>query len=234
MQEPFLTYFNWSTGKDSALALYKLLQDNRYRVGHLLTSLNAYHDRVTMHGLRRELWRQQVEALGLPYSTLELPEMPDMATYEAQVQARVEALKAEGFHHTAFGDIFLEDLRTYREEKLAPLGIQAHFPLWKQDSRHLMNEFLSLGFKAVVVCTKAACLDASFVGRVIDDAFLRDLPADVDPCGENGEFHTFCFDGPIFSRPIPFTLGECIYREYPAPNTDGKGMGFWFVDLLPV
>ncbi len=186
-----------------------------------------------MHGLRREFMLAQAEAIGLPLRTIELPEQPDMQLYENKMSEAVSSLKTDGFSHAAFGDIFLEALRRYREEKLATLGLKAVFPLWKRDTRDLMHEFIDLGFKAVVVCVNTDSLDASFAGRLLDESFLADLPAGVDPCGENGEFHTFCFGGPVFRHEIPFTLGEKVLREYPAPAGGGKKhSGFCFCDLI--
>ena len=154
-----------------------------------------------------------------------------MEEYEALMTKSVLHLKQQGFGCAAFGDIFLEDLKLYREKQLAALGIQPVFPLWKKDTTALLHEFLSLGFKAIIVCVNADKLDKSFAGRIIDKSFINDLPQGVDPCGENGEFHSFCFDGPIFKNPIPFTVGATIYREYESPNKEGK-TGFWFCDLL--
>jgi len=237
------TYFNWSSGKDSALALYYLLQDKNYSVEHLLTSVNSYHNRVSMHGLRRELLEQQVRSLDIANSTIELPEQPAMEEYESVMAEAVMKLQRKGFKYAAFGDIFLEDLRKYREAQLDRVNIRAVFPIWKRNTRELMDEFINLGFKAIVICINADLLEDSFAGRVIDRSFIDDLPKGVDPCGENGEFHTFCFDGPIFKKPIPFVVGEKVYREYNAPvdNDPGKDeallekkkMGFWFCDLLP-
>jgi uncharacterized protein (TIGR00290 family) len=237
------TYFNWSTGKDSALALHYLLQDKSYSVEHLLTSINTYHNRVSMHGLRRELFEQQIDALGIPYSTIELPEQPSMTEYEDLMKKTVSDLQQKGFEYAAFGDIFLEDLKIYREQQLAAFNIKGIFPIWKKDTKELLNEFIALGFKAILVCIKSDLLDVSFAGRIIDKDFIKDLPPNVDACGENGEFHTFCFDGPIFKKAINFTIGEKIYREYKAPEnkedkcfspTQKNNMGFWFCDLLPV
>lgn len=231
------TYFNWSSGKDASLALYYLQQDENFEVDTLVTSINAYHNRVSMHGLRREVLLKQVEAIGLPISTVELPEEPSMEDYNRIMQTTVAGLKIEGYTHCGFGDIFLEDLRAYREDQLKPYGIQCCFPLWKKDTKELMKEFLRLGFKAVVICLNAEYLDASFLGRVIDEEFLDDLPSNVDPCGENGEFHTFCFDGPIFKQPVKYVMGDKIYKEYKSPKSsegDNKVLttGFWFCDLL--
>ena len=235
---PHKTFFNWSTGKDSALALYYLLQDPAYEVEAMLTTLNAHHDRVTMHGLRRSLWQAQVAALGIPCHTVELPEMPDMATYEKSMEEALDPLLAAGHTHAAFGDIFLEDLKAYREEKLAATGLKAVFPLWKRDTAELAQEFFNLGFEAVVVTVNGQVLDESFAGRVYNAEFVADLPEGVDPCGENGEFHTFCYAGPIYSSPIAYTLGEKVAREYPAPKTDDGQQGppvvYYYQDLLPV
>lgn len=224
------TYFNWSTGKDSALALYHLQKESSLHIDQLLTTVNAHHNRVSMHGLRRELLLKQADALGLPLMTMELPEQPDMTEYNNLMAATVGQLKRDGYTDCGFGDIFLEDLRQYREDQLA--GITCHFPLWKRDTRELLLEFIDLGFKAVVLCLNASLLDASFVGRELDHSFLKDLPGTVDPCGENGEFHTFCYDGPIFSKPIAFEKGEKILRHYKTPSGEGKDQtGYWFIDL---
>jgi len=237
------TYFNWSTGKDSALALHYLLQDKNYSIEQLLTSVNAHHNRVSMHGLRRELLQQQIKALDIPYSTIELPEQPSMTEYEAVMKKTVMGLQQQGFDYAAFGDIFLEDLKIYREQQLSAFNIKAVFPLWKKDTKYLLNKFIELGFKAILVCINANLLHESFAGRIIDKDFIKDLPDNVDACGENGEFHTFCFDGPIFKTPIQFTIGEIVYREYEAPEnkedncftpTQKTNMGFWFCDLLPI
>ncbi len=230
-------YFNWSGGKDSAIALYKALQENNLQIEKLLTSVNSHHKRISMHGVREGLLELQAKSIGIPLMKLYLPEQPDMDTYNQLMRKTVESIKNEGIHQTIFGDIFLEDLRKYREEQLAKVGIKAHFPIWKTDTKSLLKEFLDLGFKTIIVCVKADLLDESFAGRIIDASFFDDLPDDVDPCGENGEFHTFVFDGPIFKQPIPFKIGETIYRSYDAPkdeNDSNAKMGFWFCDLLPV
>jgi len=237
------TYFNWSSGKDSALALHYLLKDKNYSIEHLLTSVNSFHNRVSMHGLRRDLLEQQLASLGIPNSTIELPEQPTMEEYESVMKQAMMPLQRNGFKYAAFGDIFLEDLKKYREAQLDKLNLRAVFPIWKRDTKELLNEFINLGFKAIVVCINADLLDVSFAGRVIDKSFIDDLPAGVDPCGENGEFHTFCFDGPVFKKAIPFVIGEKVYREYNAPgkcqdsgasDAEKKKMGFWFCDLLPL
>ncbi|WP_411028821.1 ATP-binding protein [Spongiimicrobium sp. 3-5] len=227
------TYFNWSSGKDASLALYHLQKDEKFKVDRLLTSINTHHDRVSMHGLRRDLLIKQANALELPVSFIELPEEPTMEVYNGQLTRIVKNMQSQGYAHCGFGDIFLEDLRTYREEKLSPYNIKCLFPLWQRDTTELIKEFLRLGFKAIVICINADLLDVSFAGRQIDENFLDDLPSNVDPCGENGEFHTFCFDGPIFSHPVKFTIGEKVYREYKSPKEGDEGsVGFWFCDLL--
>lgn len=230
-------YMNWSGGKDSALCLYKILQTGKYDVSHLLTSVNAVHDRISMHGVRRSLLVAQAEAIGIPLTTIELPEQPDMTAYENAMMDKVNELKSAGSRTAIFGDIFLEDLRKYREEKLKEVGIECTFPLWKMDTKMLVKEFIALGFKSILVCVNEKYLDKSFCGRVIDESFLNDLPENVDPCGENGEFHSFVFEAPIFNKPIPFTKGEIVYKKYDAPKTaDGhsaaSSYGFYFFDLL--
>jgi uncharacterized protein (TIGR00290 family) len=229
-------YFNWSTGKDSALALHYLLQDDNFLVEKLVTSINSHHDRVSMHGLKRELMVKQAKEIGIPLTTIELPEEPTMEVYNEIMSSLVANLKAESYTHTGFGDIFLEDLRNYREQQLKQHDISCVFPLWKKDTKKLTQEFFDLGFKAIVICIKSELLDESFIGREFDESFINDLPSNVDPCGENGEFHTFCYDGPIFNNSIKFERGEKVYREYKQPkknegNTNNKSMGFWFFDL---
>lgn len=225
---------NWSSGKDAALALHHLQGSSIYKVNQLITTVNAHHERVTMHGLRRSLLEKQIEALGIPHRCIELPAQPDMAEYEQLMSKAFAQLKKQGYEHTAFGDIFLEDLKKYREKEMQSMGFETVFPLWKRDTREVLTEFLDLGYKAIMVCVKTSLLDESFAGRVIDYDFLKELPTNVDPCGENGEFHTFCFDGPLFQHPVTFKLGERSYQEYPNPDAeDQTPIGFCFQDLLP-
>lgn len=233
------TYFNWSSGKDASLALYYMQKQGIYAVQTLLTTINTQQNRVTMHGLRRELLEQQLQSIGLPGTTVELPESPTMDDYNHRMNRSIQKLKSEGYTDCGFGDIFLEDLRAYRENELKPLGIKSHFPLWKRNTTEILSEFIQLGFKAIVICIQSDALDQSFVGREIDINFRDDLPKNVDPCGENGEFHTFCYDGPIFKEPIGFDIGEKIFREYTSPDQDKKSpskrsMGFWLCDLLAI
>lgn len=247
MQQPAV--FNWSGGKDSALALYKALESGQYAIQTLLTTLSEPHQRISMHGVRDELLDRQTASLGLPCRKLFLPEMPSMDVYEQLMAATFGELRGQGVTAGLFGDIFLEDLRAYRETQLAAAGLAAGFPLWGVPTGALVREFLGLGFRAITTCVDAKCLDRSFVGRVVDEQFLRDLPAHVDPCGENGEFHTFVYDGPLFRQPVAFERGEVVYRTYappPAPAAAapagvGGGnradpspfdTGFWYCDLF--
>jgi uncharacterized protein (TIGR00290 family) len=233
-------FMSWSGGKDSALSLYKA-QQSGVAVEALVTSVNETRSRVSMHGVRRDLLQQQASALGLPLSTIELPEMPGMQAYEEAVHNTHRQLLNKGFTQAVFGDIFLEDLKQYRENLLAKDNLHCLFPLWKMDSREVVEQFLSLGFKAVVVCVNSASLDESFCGRLLDEAFFNDLPAAVDPCGENGEYHSFVFDGPNFLHPIQYRRGEMVFKEYPSPKgaddcfvPPQPASGFYFCDLLPV
>ena len=238
----FQSFFNWSGGKDSALALYQILRDKNYSVQKLLTNLNGQNRRVSMHGVREELLEQQASAIGIPLQTICLPDMPSMKEYEAKMLEVMTQLRIEKFTHAIFGDIFLEDLKNYREKQLETVGMKAEFPLWKRNTKELIHKFIELGFKTIVVCVNDQFLDKSFCGRIINEDFINDLPANVDACGENGEFHTFVFDGPLFTQPVDLIKGEIVYKTYPAPKTlnDKENQpagdleyGFYFCDLLP-
>jgi uncharacterized protein (TIGR00290 family) len=220
MPEPIL--FCWSGGKDSALALHALLQQKEVRIAALLTTVTEGYDRISMHGVRRELLRRQSDSLRLPLHEVFIPPHCVNPIYEARMEEALLLFFRQGIRRVAFGDIFLEDLRLYRENNLARVDMQAMFPLWKRDTRDLIRDFQAARFRSVAVCVDPNVLDPSFAGRELDESFFADLPANVDPCGENGEFHTFVFDGPIFSRPIAFTLGETVQRD-----------SFVFRDLLP-
>ncbi len=223
-------FFNWSTGKDSAFALWKMQVDQRFKVDRLVTTVNEGFGRVSMHGIRTELLELQAQALDLETTCITLPESPTMEEYDRIFAASMKTLQAQGYDHCGYGDIFLEDLRQYREDLLRPLSITAHFPLWKLDTQKLIQNFISEGFKAIVINVNAELLDASFVGRELDASFIQDLPDHIDPCGENGEFHTFCYDGPIFNVPVSFTVGEKVQRDY--HNAQGEKIGSaWFCDL---
>ncbi|MBB4803825.1 uncharacterized protein (TIGR00290 family) [Flavobacterium nitrogenifigens] len=244
MSTPKKALFNWSSGKDSALTLYKILQNPDYKIECLLTSVNQKHERISMHGVRVELLKAQAESIGIPLKIMEIPEMPTMEVYENVMTETLSQLKNNGVTHSVFGDIFLEDLRQYRENQLAKIDFKGVFPIWKIPTKDLIQEFISLGFKTIVVCVNEKYLDKSFVGRIIDQDFINDLPENVDVCGENGEFHTFAFDGPIFSKPIDFEIGEIVYRKYEKPKTESTNsacdnndetafdFGFWYCDLI--
>ncbi|MBJ2124276.1 diphthine--ammonia ligase [Flavobacterium sp. IB48] len=245
MSTPQKALFNWSSGKDSALALYKILQNKDFKIECLLTSVNKQYQRISMHGIRLELLQNQAESIGIPLKILEVPEMPTMEVYEQVMTKTLTELKQNGIRYSIFGDIFLEDLREYRENQLAKIGLKGVFPIWKIPTQDLIQEFISLSFKTIVVCVNEKYLDKSFVGRVIDQDFINDLPENVDVCGENGEFHTFTFDGPIFSKPIDFEIGEIVYRKYEKPEKKDSSnktcdtndetafdFGFWYCDLI--
>ncbi len=215
--------FAWSSGKDSALGLYELLTDDKYNVVTLLTTVTEGYDRVSMHGVRRELLRGQARSIGLPLIESAISQSADNAEYEARMREQMEKLLERGITAMAFADLFLEDVRQYRLNNLAKVGMDAVFPLWKIPTPELARRFISLGFKTVITCVDTEQLDAGFTGREYDAGFLADLPAGVDPCGENGEFHSFAYDGPLFSEPIRFKRGELVLRDD----------RFCFCDLLP-
>jgi len=228
--------FNWSSGKDSSLALYKILEENKYEVTSLLTSINKEFQRISMHGVRVSLLEKQAESLGLPLIKMELPAEPSMEEYREIMRQTMNEIKSTGVTHSVFGDIFLEDLRKYREDQLKTVGMKGVFPLWKDNTSDLIREFLDSGFKTIVTCVNETYLDKSFAGRVIDQDFIKDLPENVDPCGENGEFHTFTFNGPIFKNPVKFEVGEIVKKTYPKPKSEESGEDgeyvFWFCDLM--
>jgi len=214
--------FCWSGGKDSAMALHTLLQQNSVSVASLLTTVTEGYNRISMHGVRRELLHRQAESLCLSLHEVFIPPQCVNPIYEARMEEAMRHYLNQGIRRVVFGDIFLEDLRLYREENLARVEMQALFPIWKRDTRELIREFHTLGFRSIAVCVDSKVLDPSFAGRELDPSFFADLPTNVDPCGENGEFHTFVFDGPIFARPVEFTVGKTVQRGQ-----------FVFCDLLP-
>lgn len=235
--------FNWSGGKDSAMALHKVLTEKEFDIKTLVTTVNSAHNRISMHGVRHELLVQQAQEIGIDLHEIYLPETPTMSDYDSLMKKELDTFKQKGITHSIFGDIFLEDLRKYREDKLAEVNLKGHFPLWKRDTKELLHEFIDSGFKTIVVCAKSELLGKEFSGRVIDADFIKDLPKNVDHCGENGEFHTFIYDGPIFKNPIQFEVGETVFRQYDAPkekddicfsNDTQKQAGFYFCDLIPV
>ncbi|UMB54330.1 diphthine--ammonia ligase [Lutibacter sp. A64] len=226
-------YFNWSTGKDSALALYKILQNREYAIGSLVTTVNQKFNRVSMHGVSENLLDLQAKELGLPLYKIYFPEEVSMESYNTIMKAELaKIVNSKNYKYSVFGDIFLEDLKVFRETKLAELNINGVFPLWKLDTNTIIKEFISLGFKAITVAVNANLLDKSFVGRIVDESFINDLPQNVDVCGENGEFHTFVFDGPIFKNPIPFKIGEKVLKTYPSDKSATWDSKFWYCNLI--
>jgi uncharacterized protein (TIGR00290 family) len=211
----------WSSGKDSAFALH-LLRGDGGTVGGLLTTVNDAFDRVSMHAVRLSLLRQQAAAVGLPLVEVRLPSPCSNEDYEAAMGRTLAAAREEGFGAVAFGDIFLEDVRRYRETKLEGTGLRPLFPLWGRDTRELARAMIDAGLKAVLTCVDPRFLPADFAGRSFDAALLAGLPPTVDHCGERGEFHTFAWNGPGFRRPVPCRPGEIVKHE-----------GFVFVDLRP-
>ena len=203
----------WSSGKDSAMALHALRKDSRFEVAALLTTITTTYDRVSMHGVRHALLDRQAAATGLPMEKVFITPGASNDDYEKAMGQTLERLKAQGVTGVAFGDIFLEDLRRYREEKLAGAGMSGVFPLWKQPTAELAGRFIADGFKAVLTCVDSRVLDGRFCGRDFDQSLLADLPAGVDPCGENGEFHSFCFAGPVFAAEIPIRKGQVVLRD---------------------
>jgi len=214
--------FCWSGGKDSAMALHTLLQRTDVQIVALLTTVTEGYERISMHGVRRELLERQAQSIGLPLHEVLIPPQCVNPIYEARMEEALRIHLAQGVRKVAFGDIFLEDLRAYREKNLARIGMTALFPIWKRDTRELISSFHTNKFRAVAVCIDSKVLAPSFAGRQLDDSFFSDLPPHADPCGENGEFHTFVFDGPIFQSPIPIRTGEIVNRD-----------GFIFCDILP-
>jgi len=216
------TVMAWSCGKDSAVALWRLQQDPAYQVSGLLTTITSDYNRVSMSGVRVELLQAQARVLGLPVYPVLIPAGCTMEDYEAAMAAAVEKLIADGVEAVGFGDLFLQNVRSYREEKLAGSGLRPVFPIWGEDTAQLARRLMASGFRATLVCVDPRVLPEEFAGRAYDESLLADLPAGIDPCGENGEFHTFVHAAPNFSGPIAVTLGECVLRD-----------GFTFADLLP-
>ena len=210
----------WSGGKDSALALRRLQQSGAWRVDGLLTAVTEDYDRVSMHGVRNALLEEQAASLGLDLVRVYIPAASSNETYDERMASALAGCKGRGIDHVAFGDIFLEDVRRYREEKLTQVPMQAVFPLWGLDTGGLARDFIREGFRAVVTCVDLRVLDPSFAGREFDEGLLDDLPPSVDPCGENGEFHSFVYDGPGFRFPLAVEVGDRVERA-----------GFLFADI---
>jgi len=214
--------FSWSGGKDSALSLYEIQKSKEYQILSLLTTVTEDYDRISMHGVPRTLLEQQAHSLGLPLEKVYIPRNSSNEEYESRLREVLARFEQQGVSSVVFGDIFLEDVKKYREDNLARVGMKGIFPIWGRDTVELIRSFIALGFKAITTCIDTKVLDKSFIGRIIDEQFLADLPPNVDPGGENGEFHSFVFDGPIFKERISFTTGETVLRD-----------SFYFIDLLP-
>lgn len=213
----------WSGGKDSALALYETLSSDRYEVLNLLTTISVGYDRISIHGVRRVLLEQQANALGIPLDVAFISKGASDEEYEHELLKALKRNRDCGVSSVVFGDIFLEDIRNYREHILAEAGLNGIFPLWKKDTQALARRFINLGFKAVITSVDATVLGKDFAGREYDERFLAALPSNVDPCGENGEFHSFVHDGPIFNGNVSFTKGKIMLRQN----------RFYSCDLLP-
>lgn len=225
--------FCWSGGKDSALALYRLLHDDRFEVVALLTTFSEEFERISMHGVRMELADAQAHAIGLPLVKVFVGASSSNDEYATKMAEALLALKRQGVTRIGFGDLFLEDLKIWREEQLATMGLSAVFPLWKTDTSELLEEFLDLGFRALICCVSDACLDERALGQELDRAFVKSLPPGVDRCGENGEYHSFTYAGPLFAQPLTVRVGAAVYRPVEARlDLPGAAKGFWFCDLL--
>jgi len=215
-------FMSWSSGKDSAFALYEARRLGLADIVGVLTTVNEVHDRVAMHGTRNALLDRQIEELGLPVIKVPLPSPCPNEIYEQRMAEAVAQIKAQGIRHMVFGDLYLEDIRAYRVEKLASAGMEAIFPLWLRNTRALADEMIASGLTAHIVCLDPRRIDRKFAGRKFDHALLKELPADIDPCGENGEFHTAVSAGPMFKSAIAVSVGETVERD-----------GFVFTDLIP-
>ncbi len=216
------TLLSWSSGKDSAWTLHLLRQRRDLEVAGLMTTVNQLYQRISIHAVRLELLKLQAEAAGLPLLIIDLPSPCSNSQYEAAMERFIAASRQQGIECMAFGDLFLDDIKAYREAKLSGTGITPLFPVWGIPTDQLAKEMIASGVRAVVTCVDPKQLAASFAGREFNEAFLSALPAGVDPCGERGEFHTFVFDGPIFRRPVEIEVGEIAERD-----------GFVYADVLP-
>ena len=214
--------FSWSGGKDSAISLYEIQKNQKYQVVSLLTTITEDYDRVSMHGVPRSLVEQQANSLGLPLEEVFISRDSSNEEYDSKMREVLIRFKQAGVFSVVFGDVFLEEVRKYREDNLSQIEMKGIFPIWGRDTAELTRSFIELGFQAIVTCVNSKILDERFLGRVLDKHFLAELPPNVDPAGENGEFHSFVFDGPIFKEKIGYTLGERVLRD-----------SFYFCDLLP-
>ena len=213
---------SWSGGKDSCLALHELLASPDIRVEALLTTVTRDYGRISMHGVRTGLLERQAESLGLPLQQVFISKGATNAEYENAMAEALAAFRDRGIDTVAFGDLFLEDIKAYRDRFLARHGMTGIYPIWQRHTGSAIRDFLAAGFKTIITCVDPRQLDPAFAGRIIDEQLLSELSSSCDPCGENGEFHTFVFDGPTFEKPVRFMKGEIVCRD-----------SFWFCDLLP-
>ena len=238
MSEKSKAIFCWSGGKDSAFCLSQVLDEGHYDVQYLLTTLNDPLKRISMHGIREEILDRQAASIDIPLLKVRVSGSTN-AEYEKQMELVLKNVQSSGIHHVIFGDIFLEDLRAYREQNLDKIGMKAVFPLWKAETKEIIKEFIRRHFQAIVCCTNDRYLGKDWLGRKIDASFLTDLPDGVDPCGENGEYHTLCYEGPIFKNKINVTVGDTVFQPLVLSNLDHSQdnfpatRGFWYCDLLP-
>ena len=205
--------FGWSGGKDSTLALYEIQRSRTHEIAALLTTVTRDYDRISMHGVRRTLLEQQAVSLGYPLEIVWLSKQSSNGEYESKMREALTKYQSVGVSSVVFGDLFLEEIRKYREDHLAQIGMKGIFPLWGTNTTELAHTFINLGFKAIIVCVDSHTLNGKFAGKIFDEKFLSELPSGVDPCGENGEFHSFVFDGPIFHKPIQCEKGEIVLRD---------------------
>ena len=203
----------WSGGKDSAMALHSLLSNEMYDVIGLFTTVNKDYNRISMHGVRKELLEMQAESIGFPLEIMEMGSEADNSEYENSMEEIMLRYKARGIDRVAFGDLHLEDVRIYRENNLSRIDMEAIFPLWGENTRSLSDSFVNEGFKAIVTCVDTTMLNEDFSGRTLDRSFFNDLPNTVDPCGENGEYHSFVYSGPIFKNEVKVKRGDLVLRD---------------------
>lgn len=223
----------WSAGKDSALALYKLKQNPNITLVALVTTFNSEFKRVSMHGVRETLVDKQSAQLDYPLVKMWVPTDPENNAYETEFLKIATELKRKGVDTIAFGDIFLEDLRAYRENLVEKVGLSAFFPLWKTSTKHLAKEFSDLGFKSITCCVQSETLGSDWLGRQLNQSFFDQIPPNVDPCGENGEYHTFCYDGPVFNKAINYAHGEQVFKPMDIRKLDKQeASGFYYLDLI--
>ncbi len=215
--------FTWSGGKDSAMALYELQRSQSYEIAALLTTVTGDFDRISMHGVRYALLETQAESLDIPLERVLISKSSSNEEYESSMREVLERYKGDGIGSVVFGDIFLEDVRQYREDNLSKIGMEGIFPLWGRDTLELAHTFIGAGFMSIITCIDSNALSKRFIGRLYDERLLSELPAHIDPCGEHGEFHTFVFDGPLFDEAVAFRRGRIVLRDE----------RFYFCDLIP-